>query len=205
MADIDQLVDGASSSVLLSFMDAYLGYNYIKMHPQDETKTTFITDAWAYCYKVMPFGLKNAEATYQRLMDWIFEGLIGGDVEVFMDDMVVKSAIAADHYKDLGRPPPPNIDETNTQVPLLIYISVAEEAASIGTGERRKTTPYILRRRKKVPEDREGDPHPSDRISKIVTLLSRALDNCKDGPANQAGTQETGLGRADGDMERPTF
>ncbi|RDX93637.1 hypothetical protein CR513_24077, partial [Mucuna pruriens] len=69
LPSIDRLVDEASSFALLSFMDAYSRYNQIKMHPQDETKTAFITDAWAYYYKVMPFRLKNAGPTYQHLMD----------------------------------------------------------------------------------------------------------------------------------------
>ncbi|RDX85496.1 hypothetical protein CR513_33312, partial [Mucuna pruriens] len=90
LPNIDWLVDGASGFALLSFMDAYLGYNQIKMHPQDEAKIAFITDSRTYCYKVMPFGLKNVEATYQHLMDKIFEEIIGTDMEVYVDDMVVK-------------------------------------------------------------------------------------------------------------------
>ncbi|RDX93907.1 Retrovirus-related Pol polyprotein from transposon 17.6, partial [Mucuna pruriens] len=73
------------------------------MHPQDEAKTAFIMDAGAYCYKVMPFGLKNARAIYQHLMDQVFEGMIRMDVEMYVDDMVVKSTSTADHYKSLGR------------------------------------------------------------------------------------------------------
>ncbi|RDY00388.1 hypothetical protein CR513_16434, partial [Mucuna pruriens] len=103
LSSIDLLVDRASSSALLSFMDAYLGYNQIKMHPQDKAKMAFITDAGAYCYKVMPFRLKNAGPTYQRMMDRMFEGMIRVDVEVYVDDMVVKSTSTADHYKSLGR------------------------------------------------------------------------------------------------------
>ncbi|RDX64163.1 Retrovirus-related Pol polyprotein from transposon 17.6, partial [Mucuna pruriens] len=103
LPSIDRLVDGTLGYAQLSFMDAYLGYNQIKMHPQDESKTAFITDAGAYYYKVMPFGFKNAGATYQRLMDRIFEGLIGGDVEEYVDDMVVKLVTVADHYRALRR------------------------------------------------------------------------------------------------------
>ncbi|RDY03048.1 hypothetical protein CR513_13388, partial [Mucuna pruriens] len=103
LPSIDRLVDGASSFALLSFMDAYSRYNQIKMHPRDEAKMTFIMDVGAYYYKMMPFELKNAGATYQRLMDKIFEGLIGGDVEVYVDDMVVKSSIAVDDCRALGR------------------------------------------------------------------------------------------------------
>jgi len=67
LPSIDALIDSASGCKLLSFLDAFSGYNQIKMHPMDEEKTTFMTERSCYCYKVMPFGLKNAGATYQRL------------------------------------------------------------------------------------------------------------------------------------------
>ena len=65
---IDQLVDATSGHQLLNFMDAYSGYNQIPMLVLDQEHTSFITDRDLYCYKVMPFGLKNAGATYQRLV-----------------------------------------------------------------------------------------------------------------------------------------
>ncbi|XP_004309961.1 PREDICTED: uncharacterized protein LOC101293841 [Fragaria vesca subsp. vesca] len=61
---IDQLVDSTAGFKMLSFLDAYSGYNQIKMHPTDQEHTTFVTDKGLYCYEVMPFGLKNAGATY---------------------------------------------------------------------------------------------------------------------------------------------
>ncbi|KAK1549935.1 hypothetical protein Q3G72_010788 [Acer saccharum] len=61
---IDKLVDAMAGHETLSFMDAYSGYNQIKMHKPDEEKTAFTTDQGLYCYTVMPFGLKNARATY---------------------------------------------------------------------------------------------------------------------------------------------
>ncbi|RDX91658.1 hypothetical protein CR513_26331, partial [Mucuna pruriens] len=64
LPSIDRLVDGVSGFALLSFMDAYSGYNQIRMHPQDVEKIAFITEEGAFYYKVMPFGLKNAGATY---------------------------------------------------------------------------------------------------------------------------------------------
>ncbi|RDX63767.1 Retrovirus-related Pol polyprotein from transposon gypsy, partial [Mucuna pruriens] len=73
------------------------------MHPHDEEKTTFIMDADAFYYKVMPFSLKNAGATYQRLMDKIFKEVMGVDVEVYVNDMVVKFTVAAEHCKALKR------------------------------------------------------------------------------------------------------
>ncbi|XP_052877204.1 uncharacterized protein LOC128283844 [Gossypium arboreum] len=65
---IDTLVDNTAGYSLFSFMDGFSGYNQIKMHPEDMEKTTFITMWGTFCYKVMPFGLKNARATYQRTM-----------------------------------------------------------------------------------------------------------------------------------------
>jgi len=70
---IDQLVDATASHQLLSFMDAFSSYKQIRIDPQDEEKTTFITNKGLYCYKMMPFGLKNAEATFQRLINKVFE------------------------------------------------------------------------------------------------------------------------------------
>ncbi|RDX72558.1 hypothetical protein CR513_47941, partial [Mucuna pruriens] len=81
LPNIDRLVDRASSFTLLSFMDAYSRYNQIRIHLQDEPKTTFITDSGTFCYMVMPFVLKNADATYQHLMDNIFKDIMGTNVE----------------------------------------------------------------------------------------------------------------------------
>ncbi|CAL9026207.1 unnamed protein product, partial [Prunus brigantina] len=99
---IDQLVDATAGHELLSFMDAYSGYNQIFMHPTDREHTAFITDRGLYCYNVMPFGLKNAGATYQRLVNKIFAELIGTSMEVYVDDMLVKSRTANDHLRNLS-------------------------------------------------------------------------------------------------------
>jgi hypothetical protein len=98
---IDLLVDSTSGHQLLSFMDAFSGYNQIQMAEEDQEKTSFITNRSLYCYKVMPFGLKNAGATYQRLVNRMFEKQMGRNVEVYVDDMLVKSAKALDHISDL--------------------------------------------------------------------------------------------------------
>ncbi|GMP26675.1 hypothetical protein CsSME_00003020 [Camellia sinensis var. sinensis] len=85
----------------MSFLDAYRGYHQIAMYPPDEEKTAFITPKGLYCYKVMPFGLKNAGATYQRLVTKMFKHLIGKTVEVYIDDMVVKTKKSEGHLADL--------------------------------------------------------------------------------------------------------
>lgn len=87
---IDQLVDATVDHQLLSFMDAYLGYNQIRVHPLDQEHTSFLTNMGLYCYKVMPLGLKNAGATYQRLVNQMFYQQIGKTMEVYVDDMLVK-------------------------------------------------------------------------------------------------------------------
>lgn len=82
-------------------MDAFSRYNQIFMHPDDRENTSFITDQGTYCYKVMPFGLKNAGATYQRLVNKMFANQLGKSMEVDIDDMLVKSSAATDHVKHL--------------------------------------------------------------------------------------------------------
>ncbi|CAL8150709.1 unnamed protein product [Prunus armeniaca] len=99
---IDQLVDTTAGHELLSFMDAYSGYNQIFMDPADSEHTTFITDRRLYCYNVMPFGLKNAGATYQRLVNRIFAKHIGSIMEVYVDDMLVKNRTAVGHLENLA-------------------------------------------------------------------------------------------------------
>ena len=69
---INTLVDLTPRNQLLSFMDTFSGYNQIKMEEADQEKTSFVTSQGLFCYKVMPFGLKNAGATYQRLMNKMF-------------------------------------------------------------------------------------------------------------------------------------
>ncbi|XP_019096313.1 PREDICTED: uncharacterized protein LOC104767301 [Camelina sativa] len=100
---IDQLVEATAGNELLSFMDAYSGYNQIMMHKNDQEKTAFITDQGTYYYKVMPFGLKNAGATYQRLVNRMFAEQLGRTMEVYIDDMLVKSTQAVDHVLHLAQ------------------------------------------------------------------------------------------------------
>ena len=90
LLDIDFLVDNTARHALLSFMDGFSRYNQIKMVPEGMEKTSFITPWGTYCYKVMPFGLKNTGATYQRVTTTLLHELIHKEVEVYVDDMIVK-------------------------------------------------------------------------------------------------------------------
>ena len=100
---IDTLVDSTTKHELLSFMDAFLGYNQIKMNEEDQEGTSFVTSQGLFCYKVMPFGLKNVGVTYQRLMNKMFTHQIGRNVQVFVDDMLVKSLRENNHLDDLQK------------------------------------------------------------------------------------------------------
>lgn len=98
---IDLIVDFVAGHCMLSFMDTYSGYNQIRMYPNDEEKTLFITDKGLYCYSAMPFGLKNAGATNQRLVNYMFKNQIGRNMEVYVDDLWVKSEAPEQHLDDL--------------------------------------------------------------------------------------------------------
>ncbi|CAL8162198.1 unnamed protein product [Prunus armeniaca] len=83
-------------------MDAYSGYNQIRMYPADQESTSFITDRGTYCYQVMPFSLKNAGATYQQLVNHMFADQIGKSMEVYVDNMLVKNVHADQYIADLA-------------------------------------------------------------------------------------------------------
>ena len=82
-------------------MDAFSGYNQIRMEDADQEKTFFDTSQGLFCYKVMSFGLKNAGATYQRLMNKMFARQIGRNVQVYVDNMLVKSLRKDNNLGDL--------------------------------------------------------------------------------------------------------
>ena len=91
MPKIDQLVDDIYGHPRMSFLDAFQGYHQIALAVEDQENTTFISPDAYYHYTVMPFGLKNAGATYQRMMTRMFRDKIRRMVEVYIDNMVVKS------------------------------------------------------------------------------------------------------------------
>ncbi|XP_073063957.1 uncharacterized protein [Primulina eburnea] len=98
---IDQLVDSTSGFELLSFMDAYQRYHQISLAKNDRDKTNFITSGGTSGYIVMPFGLKNAGATYQRIMNRVFEKQQSRNVEVYVDDILDKSKEVANFIANL--------------------------------------------------------------------------------------------------------
>jgi hypothetical protein len=100
---IEVLVDNVARSSIYSFMDGFSRYNQIKIALEDKAKTTFVTPWGTYCYKVMPFGLKNVGATYQRAMMTLFHDMMHKEIEVYVDDMIAKSKRGEDHVKVLKK------------------------------------------------------------------------------------------------------
>jgi hypothetical protein len=86
---IDQIIDSTAGCARLSFLDAYSGYNQIKLKKEDEEKTAFITPYGIFCYQVMPFGLKNAGATYQRMIQNCLGSQIGRNIQFYINDVVI--------------------------------------------------------------------------------------------------------------------
>ena len=102
MPQINQLVDTTVGHPWMSFLDAFQGYHQIPLALSDQEKTTFVTPTGNYHYKVMPFDLKNAGATYKRMMTKMFEPQLGKNIKIYIDNIVVKSKLESEHINDLG-------------------------------------------------------------------------------------------------------
>ncbi|GJR41445.1 reverse transcriptase domain-containing protein [Tanacetum coccineum] len=100
-SEFDRKVESLCGFPFKCFLDAYKGYHQIQMAEEDEEKTAFITNQGIFCYTKMPFGLRNAGATYQRLVDKTFHGQIGRNLEVYVDDLVIKSRTEDEVVRDI--------------------------------------------------------------------------------------------------------
>nr|GEZ79304.1 reverse transcriptase domain-containing protein [Tanacetum cinerariifolium] len=133
----------------------------------DEEKTAFHTGQGVYCYMKMPFGLKNAGATYQRLMDKAFEGQIGRNIEVYVDDLVVKSYMKTEMMRDIKKTfrtlrklkqhlsELPQLVAPKQQEELIMYLSATYGAVSAVLMTERGTTQtaiYFISRALQGPE-----------------------------------------------------
>ena len=99
---IDQLMDATVGHPRMSFLNAFQGYHQMPLALGDQEKITFVTLTGNYHYKVMPFSLKNAGSTYQRMMTRMFEPQLDKSIEVYIDDMVMKSKVVFEPMGDLG-------------------------------------------------------------------------------------------------------
>ena len=103
LPNMDMLIDSVAGHAMFSFMDGFSGYNHIKMSSKDAAKTAFQTLIGNFHYTVMPFGLKNVRATYQRAMTVIFHDMMHKEIEDYVDDIVVKSKTKGDHLAILRK------------------------------------------------------------------------------------------------------
>ena len=101
MPQINQLMDAMMGHPQMSFLDAFQEYHQIPLALDNQEKIVFVTPIGNYHYKVMPFGLKNTGFTYQQMMTKMFESKLGRSIEVYIDDMVVKSKMVSEHVGDL--------------------------------------------------------------------------------------------------------
>ncbi|GJY17707.1 reverse transcriptase domain-containing protein [Tanacetum coccineum] len=101
LSKIDWKVESLCRFPFKCFLDAYKGYHQIQMEKEDGEKTAFITSQEIFCYTKMPFGLRNARATYQRLVDKAFHKQIDRNLEVYVDDLVIKSRTEDEIVRDM--------------------------------------------------------------------------------------------------------
>ncbi|GJZ15591.1 reverse transcriptase domain-containing protein [Tanacetum coccineum] len=131
LLEIDWKVESLCGYPFKCFMDAYKGYHQIQMAEEDEEKTAFHTNQGVFCYTKMSFGLKNVGATYQRLVDKAFENQIGHKLEVYVDDLVIKSHTEQEILRDIEETFH-NLRRINMKLNPKKYMFGAEEGASLG-------------------------------------------------------------------------
>ena len=112
----------------MSFLDAFQGYHQILLALDNQEKTAFVTSIGNFHYKVMPFGLKNAGSTYQQMMTKMFEPQLGKNVEVYIDDIVVKSKLVSEHVGDLT-----SIFEIRREYKL--HLNASKYSFGVGSGK----------------------------------------------------------------------
>ena len=167
----------------MSFLDAFQGYHQIPLAMDDQEKTAFVTPVGNYHYKVMPFSLKNAGSTYQRIMTKMLEPQLGKNVEVYIDDMVVKSKLVFEHVRDLT-----SIFEILREHKLRLNVS----KCSFGVGLRKFLGYMVTHRGIEVNPDQikainnlqpPRNPKEVQKLTRMMTALnrfiSRLADRCK--------------------------
>ena len=103
LPNIHILLDNTAGHEIESFTDCFARYHQILMVEEDREKTVFITSWGTFCYRVMAFGLKNTGATCQRTMTTLFHDMIRKEMEVYVDDIIIKSKRVEDHLIDLEK------------------------------------------------------------------------------------------------------
>ena len=163
MPQIDQLVDATVGHPRMSFLNAFQGYHQIPLALGDQEKTTFLTPTKNYHCKVMPFGFKNARSTYQRMMTRMFEPQLGKNIEIYIDDMVVKSKL---EFNNLG-----NIFEILRRQKLRLNAS----KCSFGVGSGKFLGYMVTHHGIEVNSDQKL----TGMTATLNRFISRSVDRCR--------------------------
>nr|GEW93892.1 reverse transcriptase domain-containing protein [Tanacetum cinerariifolium] len=168
---------------ILELKQRYLKITILKSNKsRDEEKTTFHTEKGLFCYTKMPFGLKNAGATYQKLVDTIFEGHIGRNLEVCVDDMVIKSKIEQDLIQDIEETLL-TLKKVNMKLNPKKYSFRMEEAKFLGyivTSKRIRANPEKAKAMMSMPS--LSNLNQMQSLSGKLTALNRSRGKiCSDG------------------------
>ena len=180
---IDQLVDVTVGHPQMSFLDAFQGYHQISLALDDQEKTAFVTLIGNYHYKMIPFGLKNEGSIYQRMMTKMFEPQLGKSIEVYIDDMVVKSKIVSEHVEDLA-----NIFEILRKHKLRLNASKCFFGVGSGkflgymvTHMEIKVNPNQIKATNSLQPPR--NPNEVQKLTRVIAALnrfiSRSTDRCR--------------------------
>ena len=183
MPKIDQLVDATVGHPWISFLDAFQGYRQILLALDDQEKTAFVTPIRNYHYKVMPFGLNNAGSTYQRIMTRMFESQLRKNIEIYIDDMVVKSKMVSEHLGDL---------RTIFEILRKYKLRLNSSKCSFGVGSVKFLGYMVTHRGIEVNSDKikainnllsPRNPKDVQKLTRMATALnrfiSRSADRCR--------------------------
>lgn len=180
---IDQLINKSTGYELLSFLDAYSGYNQISLHKSDEEKTSFISEMGTYCYTRMSFGLKNAGATFQRLVDKVFKTQINRNVEVYVNDILIKSKERKSHAKDI-KDTFDNLRNSGIKIKpskCIFGVNKGKFSVYIITSEGIKSNPDKVEAIKnlEIPKNLKEVQSLNGKIEALHRFISCSTDKCK--------------------------
>ncbi|GJW37528.1 reverse transcriptase domain-containing protein [Tanacetum coccineum] len=198
LPEIDWKIESLMGFKYKCFLDTYKGYLQIQMAKKDEEKMIFHTDEGVFCYTKMPFGLKNARATYQRLIDTIFEGQMGRNLEAYVDDMVIKSKTQPKMIKDVEETLLTLKKTTETEEAFQAMKKLIAELSTLTAPKKEEELMvYLLVSNKAISVvllvEREGRQAPIHYVSR--TLQGQAIKVITDKLINQILNNREAMGR----------